>query len=250
MSAFNDSDRAMLELSDEEKKILVKFSVEARKAAPDAVIKKLHEFGSEDFETCPEIDFKLPDEAKKKLAEIFPKPLIPAIERACIIYLMESQSEKIPLPELGRGLAEVAEKTDELRQLIEKNKTALRHAADYLPGGIRELKRIDDSLGTLSQACRRTPTYKQWVNPKRGRPPGSHSKAEVRLAFSLVFFYWAGHGHKAPKQAWNGGEAKETGPMVEAARILMPVLGLGSDLSGYFRMFQKAYEEAKEAYGN
>lgn len=186
-------------------------------------------------------DFKLPDEAKKELVEILPEKHIPAVERACNRYLAMSKKVKIPLPKLGRILADLTEKSDELLQLIEKSTEAMRLVATYLHepkrSGSEMLYEIDVGLRKLSWACREARAFGQLADPKRGRPTRSYAR-ERFLASQLFEIYRAAHGGKIPKLA----------QMTKAGAILrfIDTLKLGSDMTYYFREILKEHKRTYE----
>ena len=183
-------------------------------------------------------EFQLPDKVKNKLAEIFFKENLPAIESACRRYLREADQKNTSMAEDGRRLIEIADKATELRKLLKTSRSAFQRVELHLSEhyGIHaihdDIFDLVEKLRILENRCRVNPAYERAETPKKGREPGSFDTAERAFAFRLWEIYKNAHG-MPPGRVWNAG--KENGLMVQATRILGPLLGLRSDLSKHFR---------------
>ena len=193
---------------------------------------------------------KLPEDVKKRLAEIFTEPYLPAVKKACERYLRESQEQKPSIPEDGRTLLLISEKAQELCALLNGSKTALKRMQRNFPGWPPRLSAIKKELGALSVVCEHTPETEQ-TKPKRGRPAGAVDGPERRLAFMLWEIYRQAHGKTAGRSvvSFESGARKsgeEVGPLPCAADILGPVLNLKSNLARHFRSIEQMHRGAMD----
>lgn len=185
-------------------------------------------------------EFILPIEAEKQLMEIFTPQYMDAVKAACRRYLHDAAEKKPGMAKDGRILIEIAEKARELRTLLKENNQALKrvnlHMMDEYKktGALMDIIHLQDELRTLENMCVINPASERAENPKKGREPGSVNTAQRALAFGLWEIYRKAHG-KPARRAWNEYAGREDGPMVRAIRILLPSLGLGSDLAKEFR---------------
>jgi hypothetical protein len=101
-------------------------------------------------------------------------------------------------------------------------------------GALMDIIHLQDELRTLENMCVINPASERAETPKKGREPGSANTAQRALAFGLWEIYRKAHG-KPARRVWNAVAGREDGPLVKAIRILLPSLGLGSDLAKEFR---------------
>jgi hypothetical protein len=185
-------------------------------------------------------EFILPVEAEKQLIEIFTPQYMDAVKAACRRYLHDAAEKKPGMAKDGRILIEIAEKARELRTLLKENNQALKrvnlHMMDEYKktGALMDIIHLQNELRTLENMCVINPASERAENPKKGREPGSVNTAQRGLAFGLWEIYRKAHGKPAGR-VWNAVAGREDGPMVRAIRILLPSLGLGSDLAKEFR---------------
>jgi hypothetical protein len=191
-------------------------------------------------------EFRLPENAKEKLAEIFTEEMIPAVEAACRHYLHATakQETRPSIPEDGRALIAIAEKASELRELLRQNRPALKRVHRHYSDDCQKrdtLLFVDDlkkRLRSLEGICEINPAAERAATPKRGRPAGTKNSEEWMLAVHLWEIYRAAH-KRTPARIVDGTDGKETGPMPRAVETLAPLLGVGSNLSGCFREIEK-----------
>ncbi len=185
-------------------------------------------------------NFQLSDDAEQQLSEIFTPQHMDAVKAACRRYLHEAAEKKPGMAEDGRILIEIAEKAGELRQFLKKSNSALErvrlHLSEYynIHDIIPEIIDLQEKLRILENRCKINPASERAENPKKGREPGSVNTAQRALAFGLWDIYRKAHGKPAGR-IWNAVAGREDGPLVKAIRILLPSLGLGSDLAKEFR---------------
>lgn len=195
-------------------------------------------------------DFKLSDDAIIKLSEIFTETFVPEVERACTRYLYYAQKERPSVIEDGKTLVEISKKTQDLRRLLKKSETALERVHLYLSEEHNKhdtLFWIDDlieRLRILDNMCFVTPAREKAENPSKGRPGNTKNEAARGLAFHLREIYRRAHG-KEPQRNYDPIGGAEKGPMPRAAAILMPILGLKSNMARYFREIEIMDKKSK-----
>jgi len=196
----------------------------------------------------------LPVEAEKQLSEIFTPQYMNAVKAACRRYLRESaavpENKKEVVVADAKTLEEIADKARELRKLLKNSNRGLKrvnlHIMDEYKktGFLMDMIRLQNELCTLENMCIINPAFEIAETPKKGRLSGSTNTAQRAFAFCLWEIYRQAHG-KPAKRAWNEYAGREDGPLVKAARILGPFLGLGSDLAKEFRQIGEEFNGQK-----
>jgi hypothetical protein len=195
-----------------------------------------------------EVEF---EKKRGELSEIFTPAYVEAVKSACRKYLSESEKGKPGIKADGNTLLEIAKRTRELRGMLEGDESAIERielfaldVGEYnFISWFYDLKR---NLRRLETLCSTNPAS-EWIKSHgRGKPPGERQTAERRLAFMLWELYRQAHGKPAGRIVskrdveFTDDPDKvyvyfEVGPLVRAAEILQPLLGLRSNLAWHFR---------------
>lgn len=208
-------------------------------------------------------EFVLPVEAEKQLSEIFTPKYMDAVKAACRRYLRESagvpKNKKAVVVADADTLKKIAEKACDLRKLLKNSNRALQrvnlHMMDEYQktGFLMDMIHLQNELRTLENMCIINPAC-EITKTQLGRLPGSANTAQRGLAFQLWEIYRRAYCKPAGRSVLKIGaftksdyvdKSIEAGPLSQAGKLLMPLLGLGSDMTKQFREISEQFNGQK-----